>query len=123
MGLPSVSRLLAARHLQLAQRLGQGSGQGYPLVQAGDVEQPPGLPASTDHVQAGPVRGGPVGRGGQRAEPGGVDEGDMVQVGHERAVVGRHGPQALTQLRRGRDVHLAFDLDQHVFRLAAHPDG
>jgi hypothetical protein len=122
MGLPSVSRLLAARHLKLPERLGQGSGQRYPLVQPGEVEQPPRLTAGTDHVQAGAVRGGPGGHARQRAEPGGVDERHPVQVGHERAAAGRHDPQPLAQLGHGGDVHLAFDLDQHVSRLAAHPD-
>src|SRR5689334_2137210 len=57
------------------ERFGQGAGEPQGAVQAGQLEQLPGLRPGADHVQAGPAGGGAAGRAGQRAEPGGAEEG------------------------------------------------
>jgi hypothetical protein len=72
---------------QRLERFGQGAGEPQDTVQAGQLDQLPGLRPGTYQMQAGGAPGG----AGQRAEPGRAEDGDLVQVGDQRAAVTGQG--------------------------------
>ena len=78
----------------------------------------PGPTPGADHAQASAAGGGLPGGSGQRAEPGRVDEAELVQVGHHLAAVGSQGGQPFTQRGRGDDVDFAGQGDEHIPRAA-----
>src|SRR5690348_14822937 len=108
---------------QRLERFDQGAGEPQGAVQAGQLEQPPGLRPGADHVQAGPAGGGAAGRAGQRAEPGRAEEGDPVQVGDQRPAVTGQGEQLLAQPGHGEDIDLPGHRDDRIAGLAPDADG
>lgn len=123
--------------LKRMESFGQGVRQRYLPVQPGEAEQAAGLAAAADYTQAGAVRGSTPGHADECAEPGGVHEADLLQVGDDRLAALRQHDQALLQLSYGRDVDLTghcgdyiswfvLDLDGQLrvhdrFPSAAHP--
>ena len=74
-------------------------------------------------MQASAAGGGLPGGNGQRAEPGRVDEAELVQVGHHLATVGGQGGPPFAQRGRSDDVDFAGDHDEHIPGAAADLDG
>ena len=70
------------RSRQGFQSLVQSAGQGYPAVQSGNAEQLADLRPTADRRQTAAAGSSALGRADQRGEPGGVDEADLIQVGH-----------------------------------------
>ena len=75
-----------------------GAAERYVIVQAGDAEQLPDLVPVAGHAQSTPVSGRPAGGQGEHTQPGGSDEGDLVEVDDEGAAAGRQGGQVFAQL-------------------------
>jgi hypothetical protein len=86
------------------QGLGPGAGQRYLPVQAGQRKYPKDLVPVGDHVQAAAAAGRLPGRGGEHAQPGGVDEAHLAQVGDHRPARACQCGQALAESRRGDDI-------------------
>ena len=68
-----------------------GAAERYVIVQAGDAEQLPDLVPVAGHAQSTPVSSRPAGGQGEHTQPGGFDEGDLVEVDDEGAATGRQG--------------------------------
>ena len=69
------------------------------------------------------VRGGTLGRADQRAEPGRVDEADLVQVIHQRPAGGRQVEKARAQPGHAGNVNLPDGGHDFTAPFAPDPDG
>src|SRR6266702_8123248 len=105
------------------QGLVQGAGQQYLAVQPGNAEQLADLRSAADRVQAAAAGGSTLGRADQRGEPGGVDEADLIQVGHQRAATGCQFEKALAYQGHCGNVDLPGGGHDHVVLFVSDLDG
>ena len=108
--------------LQSLEGLAQGSRHPDLALEPSEAEQPAGLAAVADHLEAAPVRGGAPGCADDRAESRGVHETDLIQVGYDRPTAVRQRVQALAQPGHGGDIDLTCHSDNGTSWFAADPD-